>query len=261
MWDGGWVMALTIQLLESPEEHRLLQQAQELIWGPGSAVVMDQTLVAAKFGGVAMGAFDGPLMAGFCYGFPAYDGREVWLHSHLLGVMPAYRRQGLGARLKEAQREEALRRGYRRMTWTYDPLELPNAQLNIAKLGGVVREYLVDTYGALPDALNAGLPTDRFLLEWDLTGRRSGSTPPPPEAPLINPEGAAMDLCLEGPVLRLTIPPDMRQRFEAGQKDDVLAWRLALRQACLHYLRRGYVITDFVDGQYVLRQGGSADEA
>lgn len=253
-------MAIQLKLLESPADHLALQAAQEAIWGEGSAVVMDQTLAACKFGGVAIGAFDGEVMAGFCYGFPAYDGQEVWLHSHLLGVLPPYRSQGLGARLKQAQREQATRLGYRRMTWTYDPLEAPNARLNIAKLGGVVRRYLVDCYGELPDALNAGIPTDRFLLEWDLTSSRTGGASPA-AAEAINPDGLRIALGLEAPVLRLFIPGDIRQRYAAGQKEEVIAWRMAVREACLHYLDRGYVITDFAENAYVLRRGGPSDEA
>lgn len=252
---------LVIRLLESPADHQLLQEAQELIWGAGAAVVLDQTIAACKFGGVAVGAFDGERLIGFCYGFPAFDGREVWLHSHILGVLPEYRSRGLGATLKEAQADEARAIGYRRMTWTYDPLEAPNAKLNIAKLGGVVKQYLVDCYGELPDALNAGMPTDRFLLEWDLTSRRTGAKAASPDAPLINPDGLKPVLGLAAPSLRLAIPSNYRQAYEAGRREEILAWRLALREACLHYLERGYVITDFVDNTYVLRQGGPTDEA
>ncbi|HEY3367976.1 MAG TPA: GNAT family N-acetyltransferase [Symbiobacteriaceae bacterium] len=249
---------ILIRLLETPADHFRLQAAQEAIWGPGAFVVADQTLSACKFGGIALGAFHEDDMAGFCYGWPAYKDGEVWLHSHLLGVLPAYRNQGLGARLKQAQGEAALRLGYRRMTWTYDPLEAPNARLNIAKLGGTVREYLVDCYGPLTDTLNRGLPTDRFLVDLDLLELNlvapRGREKPRPDGPLINPGGGEPDLSLTAPAVRLAIPPDFRPAFAAGDHEFVLAWRLRIRTACLHYFARGYAVTGFAGDCYILER-------
>lgn len=244
-----------IRSLVTPEEHQRLHEAQEAIWGPGAGVSADQSLAACKFGGIALGAFAGEEMIGFCYGWPAWRDGEVWLHSHLLGVLPAYRSQGLGAALKRAQSAEALKLGYRRMTWTFDPLEAPNAKLNLGKLGGTVREYWVDCYGSLTDSLNAGLPTDRFLLDLDLVNPKGGRRPDP-TAPLINPDGPTSLLELTAPALRLAIPPDFRQAYITGDQERLLAWRLHLREACLYYFAQGYVITGFADGCYLFELGG-----
>jgi predicted GNAT superfamily acetyltransferase len=255
------MVADTIQIrpLLTPEDHQRLQAAQDAIWGPGAGVVSDQSLAACKFGGIAMGAFDGGELVGFCYGWPAFEEGQVWLHSHILGVFPAYRGRGLGARLKQAQRAAASRLGYRRMTWTYDPLEAPNAHLNIAKLGGTVRRYLVNCYGEMDDALNQGIPSDRFLLEWNLEAP-DGSGEARPAAPLINPggPGGVPDLGLTGaPALRLAIPPDFRQLYQRGERERLLAWRLQVRSACLHYLAQGYSVTGFSEGTYVLTKEAS----
>lgn len=251
---GVWLMqAIRLRLLESPDEHRALERIQVKIWGQGAQVVFHQTYVACRYGGVAVGAFEGEAMIGFCYGFPATDGTAVWLHSHMLGVLPAHRKGGLGARLKEAQRHETLRRGLKRMTWTFDPLEAPNARLNLGKLGGTVSKYLVDYYGDLGDALNRGIPSDRMLVEWDLQSPQGGQLPPP-GAPLVNPTAGEWAPDLTHAALRVSAPPDMRSQFEAGNRTQVLTWRLQLRAIFQHYLGRGYQVTGFHEGAYLLQR-------
>ena len=70
------------------------------------------------------------------------------------------------------QRREALSRGIRHMEWTFDPLEIKNAFLNIHRLGAISREYRVDFYGVSSSRLQGGLPTDRLLAEWELDSPR-----------------------------------------------------------------------------------------
>jgi predicted GNAT superfamily acetyltransferase len=38
-------------------------------------------------------------------------------------------------------------RGFDLMEWTFDPLEIKNAHLNIARLGAIARRYQPDFYG------------------------------------------------------------------------------------------------------------------
>ena len=148
-------------------------------------------VVEQKIGGQVMGAFDltlpgagpegGPQsMVGFVCSWPGVKtpgmmlGREkaseprVYLHSHMLAVKESYRNRGLGARLKIAQRAEALERGIRHMEWTFDPLEIKNAFLNLSKLGARCRRYTENFYGFTTSKLQAGLPTDRLFAEWKL---------------------------------------------------------------------------------------------
>ena len=58
------------------------------------------------------------------------------------------------------------------MEWTFDPLEIKNAFLNIHRLGAIAREYRVDFYGVSSSRLQGGLPTDRLLAEWELDSPR-----------------------------------------------------------------------------------------
>src|SRR6185295_15720783 len=47
---------------------------------------------------------------GFAYAFPALRGGVPHLHSDMLSVLAEHRKQGIGLRLKRAQREDALAR-------------------------------------------------------------------------------------------------------------------------------------------------------
>src|SRR5258708_39216505 len=78
------------------------------------------------------------------------------------------RDEGLGLRLKLAQRERALQMGIDLIEWTYDPLQALNAHLNFAKLGVVVEDYEENIYGVSSSPLHSGSPTDRFVAEWRL---------------------------------------------------------------------------------------------
>src|SRR5947208_1864401 len=100
---------------------------------------------------------------GYCY-----------LHSQMLAVRQQYRNGGLGRRMKLYQREEALARGFELMEWTFDPLEIKNAYLNIEKLGAIARRYNVNQYGITTSPLQGGLPTDRLVAEWWMKSRRVG---------------------------------------------------------------------------------------
>jgi predicted GNAT superfamily acetyltransferase len=86
----------------------------------------------------------------------------------MLAVREEYRNHGLGTRLKLEQRREALQRGIRLMEWTFDPLEIKNAYLNIHKLGAVACRYEVNFYGVSSSRLQGGLPTDRLVARWQL---------------------------------------------------------------------------------------------
>jgi predicted GNAT superfamily acetyltransferase len=166
------------------EEVLNLQQA---IWGfPDIELLPLRFLVVvSKVGGHVFGAYDGDMMVGFCFAIPGIkpDG-HAYLHSHMLGVLPAYRDAGVGRSLKLKQREEALARGIQLIEWTFDPLELKNAFFNIERLGAIVRRYHENQYGITFSPLHGGLPTDRCYAEWWIASPRveaaaSGCAPEP----------------------------------------------------------------------------------
>ena len=53
------------------------------------------------------------------------------------------------------------------MRWTYDPLQLANAHLNLQALGAAGVAYHVNHYGTL-GGINGDLPSDRVTVSWDL---------------------------------------------------------------------------------------------
>jgi predicted GNAT superfamily acetyltransferase len=147
---------------------------QLAVWGysDGDIIPRRVFLVAHKIGGQIFGAFEGGRMVGFAMSLPGHRNGHAYLHSHMLAVLPEYRNYGLGRRLKLSQREEALHRGIDLIEWTFDPLEIKNAYLNIEKLGAIVRRYTPDFYGTSSSPLQGGLPTDRLHAEWWLRSRR-----------------------------------------------------------------------------------------
>jgi predicted GNAT superfamily acetyltransferase len=163
--------------------------------------------------------------------------------------------------LKWRQRELVLQQGIDRVIWTYDPLEAPNARLNLAHLGGRVSTYKRDYYGPMEDALNRGLPSDRFVVEWQLDApwvheRLTAG----PSAPVI--EGVASTLAVQdgaegepapgpfspptgdGPVL-VPIPATM-QTLRRQDPRLALSWRMATREAFEQLFAAGYVAIGIV---------------
>jgi predicted GNAT superfamily acetyltransferase len=149
-------------------------EVQLAVWGysDGDLIPRRVFIVADRIGGQVIGAFDRDVMVGFAMALPGYRAGKAYLHSHMLAVLPDYRNAGLGRKLKLAQREDALARGFDLMEWTFDPLEIKNAHLNIVRLGAIARRYMPDFYGPSTSLLQGGLPTDRLVAEWWLRSRR-----------------------------------------------------------------------------------------
>ncbi len=258
-----------IRPLASLAEYKAAEQLQQAVWGYDAITVipLPQLMTAAKFGGLCLGVFDGPRLVAFLYGFVGLkDGEPVHV-SQRMAALPEYQNRGLGERLKRAQREHILRQGLRWSRWTYDPLETRNAHLNLVKLGGIVRTYVVDLYGPIAGRLNEGLPTDRFEVEWHVRSRHvasalAGRRPPGP-APEVSPERlvtrAAVradgfvapeglgELPAQGTpgAWYVEAPSDIQA---IKQKDGALAldWRLLLRRAFQTLFARGFAATGVV---------------
>ena len=58
------------------------------------------------------------------------------------------------------------------MEWTFDPLEIKNAYLNLHKLGAIAYRYEENFYGVSSSRLQGGLPTDRLVAVWQLDSLR-----------------------------------------------------------------------------------------
>ncbi len=166
--------AIRIETLTGLGEFQRCVDLQLAVWGydGGDVVPRKMFRVAERIGGMVLGAYAGETMVGFAMALPGFRDGAAYLHSHMLAVLPERRNQGIGRSLKLAQREVALARGIERMEWTFDPLEIKNAHLNIAKLGAIARRYERDIYGSSSSPLQGGLPTDRVYAEWWLRSPR-----------------------------------------------------------------------------------------
>ena len=150
-------------------------------WGYNDGDVIPRRLfiVAQRIGGQVVGAFNGEQMVGFAMSLPGVKSGTTppaepfpYLHSHMLAVKAEFRNAGIGRKLKLFQRDEALSRGVQLMEWTFDPLEIKNAFLNIHRLGVIVRSYTPNFYGVSSSRLQGGLPTDRLHAEWWMDSER-----------------------------------------------------------------------------------------
>jgi predicted GNAT superfamily acetyltransferase len=166
--------SIEIRPLTTLEQFERCVVLQLEVWGysDGDIVPRRVFVIAQRIGGQVIGAFDGDTIIGFAMALPGYRDGYPYLHSHMLAVLSEYRNAGLGRRLKLAQRDDAIARGFNLMEWTYDPLEIKNAHLNIARLGAISRRYQPDFYGPSSSPLQGGLPTDRLYAEWWLNSPR-----------------------------------------------------------------------------------------
>ena len=280
-----------IKILEAPEDMPAVETLQRAVWTDSETdVVPAHVFIAAIHnGGLLLGAFAEDQLIGFVFGFPGLestpDGPRAKHCSHMLGILPGYRDSGVGFALKRAQWQMVRHQGLDHITWTYDPLLSRNAYLNITKLGAVCNTYRRSEYGEMRDGLNAGLPSDRFVVDWWINTRRverrlgkrarrplkldnfsqadlqpryalqdsAGSWPRPPEH--FSP--------LQERLALVEIPSDISALKEA---DFALArdWRFFSREIFETAFAAGYLITDFVyDNQrsfYVLSHGESTLE-
>ncbi|MGA2340958.1 MAG: GNAT family N-acetyltransferase, partial [Terracidiphilus sp.] len=165
---------IEIRSCDGFEELEACVQLQIETWGYDENDVIPRKtfLLATKIGGQVIGAFESESgaksaekLVGFAMSLPGIkrtqNGPQPYLHSHMLAVRLSHRNRGLGAQLKWEQRREALSRGIRHMEWTFDPLQITNAFLNIHRLGAISSDYRVDFYGVSSSRLQGGLPTDR----------------------------------------------------------------------------------------------------
>ena len=158
-----------IRELRSPAEFVRAQAVAKAAWRvPDLEAPSVADLIAITHaGGLTAGAFSGTELLGFVHGFPREgEGRRAQ-HSHLLAVHPRAQGRGLSIELKLFQRRWCLDRGIGLVTWTYDPLLVKNARLNLVRLRARARRYLRDFYGRI-GGIYADLPTDRFEIFWEL---------------------------------------------------------------------------------------------
>jgi predicted GNAT superfamily acetyltransferase len=227
---------IKIRHCDQVSEFQACVDLQKEVWGFADAdlIPVRMFVVASKIGGQVIGAFDGRTLVGFALSIPGARNGQTYLHSHMLAVREQYRNGGLGRRLKLAQREEAMVRGFQLMEWTFDPLEIKNAYLNIEKLGAIVRRYSVNQYGMSSSPLQGGLPTDRCVAEWWLSSNRVRQVIERNEQPRFAPEKT------------ITVPRLIYQwKADPSKRDRARDVQLANREQFLSAFSRGLAVLGY----------------
>jgi chorismate synthase len=252
---------IVLRALATNAEYDEAVALQDEIWGAGFTDRVPASIlrVAQKVGGVTAAAFDAQgRMLGFVFGLTGVrDGRPVhW--SDMLAVREEARGKQLGEKLKNYQRDLVRAIGVETMFWTFDPLVARNAHFNLNRLGARIAEYIPNFYGSNTGSiLHGALPTDRFVAEWQIGPADRGTRPDAPrERPA--PDVARTAVVKNGRVgvveplpdatrVLVPIPRDIEADLGASQ-EAALAWRLATREAIMHYLALGYQVTAFHRG-------------
>lgn len=255
-----------IRELSEPAELRAVHALYRTIWRTGSAdspVSFEQLRAMTHAGNYAAGAHRDGGLVGACVGFFAAPVGQV-LHSHVAAVAGDARGRGVGYALKLHQREWALARGLREVTWTFDPLLRRNAYVNLVKLAARPREYLRDFYGELTDAVNAGQGSDRLLVAWDLAapevvaacdGRFTGvGTDAVPPALSVSTDGRPAPVRVTDGTVRVPVPEDV-EALRRRDPDLARAWRAVVRDVLGGLMSGGARVVGFSrTGGYVVQQ-------
>ncbi len=278
--------AIVIRDLETFDDLGKIEAVEKEVWGISDQDTLPLTLVRAckEAGGILVGAFDGPALVGFAFGFLGRENGRNIVHSHMLAVRAPYRDLDLGHKLKLAQRERALAMGIREITWTFDPLQSKNAHLNFAKLGVVSSAYKIDFYGPQTSSPLHQNGTDRLWVNWMVASKRVQERLQGKDGrseiletlhrltPLVRfngdgkPVGTDLQAGLARQRISIEIPSDISS---LEQKDLALAreWRQATRWAFTEALKAGFFVAEFCrsvrgkqgPGAYLLEKGSVAE--
>jgi len=252
---------IEIRKVRTYSEFEQLIKIQKTVWRHQDIDItpVHQFNVSARTGAILLGAFLKENMVGFIYSFPAvYNGR-IAQHSHQLAVLPEYRGEKIGKKLKWAQRDNALKMGFDLVAWTTDPLIARNANLNIHSLGAVAQKYFTEYYQEIPAlSIAPSIPMDRFLMEWPIASSRVeerrrreinikavDEMPRALKAKDFDPGIADVpNMNLKDDQLLVEIPTNIHEMAQ-NHIERVRGWRVALRSVMLHYFRLGYAAVDF----------------
>ncbi len=236
-----------IEPLADIELLRQCMEVQKRAWGFSSEDLLPLRMfvVCTKIGGQVFGALDGNnRVLGFVNALPGFREGRVYLHSHMMGVLPEFQNLGIGRKLKLAQLEDALQRDIERIEWTFDPLEARNARFNIELLGTICRRYYVNAYGITSSPLHGGMPTDRLVAEWHLRSDRVKSRIG------LEPSAARPNRL----AVSVKLPLDVGE-LRSKKPESALKWQMEFRGQILELFDKGYCVTGFEvdEGQQQIR--------
>jgi predicted GNAT superfamily acetyltransferase len=256
---SGQPGAVLVRDVQGIEELRACQALQRRAWGiteDGYVVPVATMAGAQKAGGLVLGAFEDGRLVGFSFAFLGRLHGRLVLYSQLTAIEPAAQGRGLGRQLKAEQRRWAGRQGLEAVAWAFDPLQASNAFFNFVVLGAASRTYEVDLYGSRSDRLNAGLQTDRLVVEWPTAGPLAGRSEAWPDlVDLLSGEPGTNEEAVRRPAALAAWLPDARHlAIEVPADIAVLkatdpalarAWQLAVRAAFQQAFAAGFSAVGF----------------
>jgi len=248
---------ITYRILTENPDLEAASALETVIWGWEAQFSSPTNVmrVTALKGGLTLCAYDGDAMIGMSWAFPVRTEGKWVLWSHVAGVIPDYRGRGIGAGIKVAQRDWALTNDYDQIRWTFDPMQAGNANFNLRVLGATAYKISENMYGIYDDALNPGLPTDRFEAVWTLNDPRvariaAGEIPPVADMPTVTlleyaDDGLKRRTLIGVSPARLEIPA---QFLRLGRENPHLAraWQTALRETLTEAFGAGFAVVDFI---------------
>ncbi len=165
--------------LES-EQIRFLQTK---IWGSEEDFLYPSAIHHPDFNlGTSLVVRNQEKVLGFLFGFYRFSEQSLpgflkdkykstlRIESQLMGVMPSYRSEGFGYKLKTTQRALALQKEIDIINWTVDPLQYANAILNFGKLRAIAYDFNENYYSFRND-LNQ-VPASRIDVTWFINSNR-----------------------------------------------------------------------------------------
>jgi predicted GNAT superfamily acetyltransferase len=287
---------LRVETSHEADDYQKYEDLRNEIWGfPDDHLAGTRNMMCENFlaegASLFIGAFreaddggfppDAEHLVGFSYGFAGVldktigfrDVSNVRFYSQFTGVRPGFHNYGLGVFIKKFQRDVVLERfGVRAVICTYDPLTGVNAHRNVHLFRMEVLEYRVATYGEYGGLLNrSDVPSDRFLMNWDLGKTASASDISVREgARILRVEhrrvlGRTGEQVLEvvrdvefepeSEIVLVPIPPDFYRMLRETDVDEPevrripVDWRLQTRRAFLALFDQGYRVEDFLKKQ------------
>jgi len=212
--------------------------------------------------------YEGDRPIGFAALFADFDHNGPFWYGARMGVDDRYQDKNVGDALVAVLYETAKERNIPRIRWTFDPLQSRNGYIYLRKMGGLVREIGFNYYSAVftNDQFNRGISTDRFIVEWMIGSDRVRERMEEGKIPELDPsiitsENAINEIEIgadglemhgekwlfqsnQSPIF-IEIPYD-QDRLLRTDRVRAQSLRDKCRALFMHYLARGYVVTDFV---------------
>ncbi len=215
--------SVAIRVVRTVEDLKQVLDLERLVWGTDEPVPVSLLKVFAEDGGlVLLAELAGERKpVGMAVSFPGRRLDRWYLHSHMLAVLPQFRRHAVGRALKYYQLSYARDHQLAYVGWTFDPLQAKNAQFNLNVLGARATEFHRNFYGVLGDAINGAFPSHRLFVEWDGQSLKSGSG-------------------------RYLAIPNNIDGLRGTDPDKALWWADRYRQKLERLMKRGYIAVGVV---------------